>query len=79
MGANSLVVHPLGLVTFTAEAWGSIPGLGTKISQAMWRGQKKKKKPKQTNIKTSGDISEMKKTLLEAGEKGDTFYKVAGT
>ena len=79
MGANSLVVHPLGLVTFTAEAWGSIPGLGTKISQAMWCGQKKKKTPKQTNIKTSGDISEMKKTLLEAGEKGDTFYKVAGT
>ena len=34
---------------------------------------------KQTNIKTFGDISEMKKTLLEAGEKGDTFYKVAGT
>ena len=79
MGANSLVVHPLGLVTFTAEAWGSIPGLGTKISQAMGRGQKKKKKPKQTNIKTFGDISEMKKTLLEAGEKGDAFYKVAGT
>ena len=75
MWANSLVVHPLGLGTFTAGAWGSIPGLGTKISQAMWCGKKKKNQTKQT--KTSGDISEMKKTLLEAGEKGDTFYKVA--
>ena len=41
--------------------------------------QQQQNTPKQTNIKTYGGILEMKKTLLEAGEKGDTFYKVAGT
>ena len=33
----------LGLCAFTAEDLGSIPGLGTKIPQALRRGQKKKK------------------------------------
>ena len=41
---NSLVVQWLGLGSFTAVGPGSIPGLGTKILQAMHRGQKKKKK-----------------------------------
>ena len=40
---NSLVVEWLGLRTFTAEGLGSIPGRGTKISQAASCGQKKKK------------------------------------
>ena len=31
---NSLAVQWLGLSTFTAVAWGSIPGQGTKILQA---------------------------------------------
>ena len=33
----------LGLHAFTAEDIGSIPGLGTKIPQALRRGQEKKK------------------------------------
>ena len=41
---NSLVVQWLGLCTFTAEDPGSIPGRETKIPQAEWCGQKKKKK-----------------------------------
>ena len=41
---NSLVVQWLGLRTFTAEGAGSIPGQGIKIPQAVWHGQKKKKK-----------------------------------
>ena len=41
---NSLAVQWLGRCTFTAEGPGSIPGRGTKIPQALWRGQKKKDK-----------------------------------
>ena len=41
---NSLVVQWLGLGGLTAEGPGSIPGRGTKISQATQHGQKKKKK-----------------------------------
>ena len=41
---NSLVVQWLGLCTFTAEGVGSVPGWGTKIPQAVRRGQKEKKK-----------------------------------
>ena len=41
---NSLAVQWLGLGTFTAMGPGSIPGRGTKIPQAMWRSQNKKKK-----------------------------------
>ena len=37
------MVQWLGLSTFTARAWGSIPGQGTKISQAALLSQKKKK------------------------------------
>ena len=39
---NSLVVQWLGFCAFTAEGPGSIPGRGTKIPQATWRGGKKK-------------------------------------
>ena len=37
------MIQWLGLGAFTAEGPGSIPGQGTKIPQATWRGQKKKK------------------------------------
>ena len=40
----SLAVQWLGLCTFTAEGPGSTPAWGTKILQAAWTGQKKKKK-----------------------------------
>ena len=43
MVGNSLVVQWLGLCTFTAKGQSSIPGWGTKIPQASWRGWKKKK------------------------------------
>ena len=46
---NSLVVQWLGLCAFTAEGQGSVPGQGTKIPQAKWHGQKKKKKKKLHN------------------------------
>ena len=36
---NSLAIQWLGLHTLTAEGPGSIPGRGTKIPQAAWRGQ----------------------------------------
>ena len=35
---TSLAVQWLGLGAFTAVAQGSIPGQGTKIAQAPWRG-----------------------------------------
>ena len=38
------MVQGLGLCAFTAEGPGSIPGWGTKILQAAWCSQKKKKK-----------------------------------
>ena len=37
------MVQWLGLYAFTAKGLGSIPGWGTKIPQAVWCGQKKKK------------------------------------
>ena len=47
---NSLVVQWLGLCTFTDEDLGLIPGWGTKIPQAVWNNQKKKKKWNNTKI-----------------------------
>ena len=41
---NSLVVLWLGLRAFIAVGQGLIRGWGTKILQAMWYGQKKRKK-----------------------------------
>ena len=38
------MVQWLGLGTFTAMALGSNPSRGTKISQAAWHGQKRKKR-----------------------------------
>ena len=40
---NSLVVQWLGLSAFTGEGPSSIPGWGTKIPQATWRGPPQKK------------------------------------
>ena len=40
---NSLAVQGLGLPAFTAEGAGLMPGQGTKVPQAVWHGQKKKK------------------------------------
>ena len=41
---NPLAVQCLGLHASTAGGTGLIPGQGTKIPQAAWRHQKKKKK-----------------------------------
>ena len=41
MFGNSLALQWLGLSTFTAKGPGSIPGPGTKIPQAVQRGNKK--------------------------------------
>ena len=41
---NFLVVQWLGLHAFTAKGLGLIPDQGTKITQAMWHGQKKNEK-----------------------------------
>ena len=38
-----MAVQWLGLCAVTAEGKGSVPGRGTKIPQATWRGQKKKR------------------------------------
>ena len=43
---NFLEVKWLALRTFSAQGVGSIPGQGTKILQAVWCGQKKKKRVK---------------------------------
>ena len=40
---NSLAVQWLGLCAFTAKGLGSIPVQGTKIPQAAWHGQKKRR------------------------------------
>ena len=40
---TSLVVQWLGLHVSTAGSMGSTPGWGTKILQAMWHGQKKRR------------------------------------
>ena len=39
---NSVVVQWLGFSAFTVEGPGSIPGWGTDILQAVWRGLKEK-------------------------------------
>ena len=43
-GGNSLAVQWLGLCASNAAGTGSIPGWGTKIPYAAWRGKKKKVK-----------------------------------
>ena len=40
---NALAVQWLELCAFTTRGMGSVPGQGTKILQALWRSQKKKK------------------------------------
>ena len=50
------MVHWLRHHDFTAEGPSSIPGQGTKISQATWDNQKKKKrKMENKNCKYEGD------------------------
>ena len=67
---NSLAVQWLGLLTFTAEGTGSIPGWGTKIPQAVRPGQhpppppkQKKQKQQKTNKKTPNDTPESNQGL----------------
>ena len=47
---TSLAVQWLGLCASTAGGTGSIPGQGTKIAHSAWRGQKKKRKKKKSNL-----------------------------
>ena len=47
---NSLMVHWLGLRASITVGWGSIPGQGMKIPQAIWHGQKKKFHPSTREI-----------------------------
>ena len=47
---NSLVVQGLELSTSTVLGLCSIPGWGTKIPQATWCGQKKKKERKKKKV-----------------------------
>ena len=55
---NSLVLQWLGFCTFIAEGIGSTPGQGTKIPQASWHDQKKKKKSnKQTKSQNGTSTS----------------------
>ena len=51
---NSLVVQWLGHYALTAKSLGSIPGRGTKIPQATWCSQKRKKKRKTKMIPGGG-------------------------
>ena len=47
---TSLVVQWLGLCASTTGGTGLIPGWGTRILHATWRGQKKKKKIETRNV-----------------------------
>ena len=53
---TSLAVQWLGLSTSTAQGAGSIPGQGTKIPQAVWCGQIKKKKVRPLKLDSLGGI-----------------------
>ena len=57
----------LGLCTSPAGGMGSIPGWGTKILQAMQRGQKKKKK-KNLKINFNINLVNMKSMKLQDTE-----------
>ena len=61
------MVQWLGFNAFTAECPGSIPGLETKIPQALWHGQKNKKTnylPPQTPKNQTKTKSNKKPSLL---------------
>ena len=49
---NSVVVQWLGPCASTAGGMGSIPGQGTKIPQAAWCGQRKKKRRKEISFQS---------------------------
>ena len=63
MLGNSLAVQWLRLSTFNAEGPGFIPGLGTKILQAVQHGQRKKKKKQVSFAVSISDITEINFTL----------------
>ena len=50
MARSYLVVQWWGLHAFTAKDMDSVSGEGTKIPQATWHGQKKKKKTTRTKL-----------------------------
>ena len=51
-----MVVQWLGLGAFIAKGMCSIPGQGTKILQAMWHNQKKKKNPSEAYKSVTSDF-----------------------
>ena len=65
---SSLVVQWLGLCALTAEGPGSIPGQGTKIPQAAWHSQNKKKKweARLTITKLTTNISKLSPGTLHS-------------
>ena len=65
---NYLAVQWLGFCALTAEGWGSIPVRGTKIPQAMWHSQEKKR------VKIERDSNLIYSGKKSKGEK----YQVAG-
>ena len=71
---NSLVVQWLGLGVFTAGAWGSIPGGGTKIPQATQYGQNTKtKQPKNGRVLESWEREGL------AARQGEEFLQRSGS
>ena len=61
---NALEVQWLELGTFTAVAWGSVPGWGVKIPQATWYRQKDiNKQPPPPNRRHQPTTKQDKQTL----------------
>ena len=52
-----MAVQWLGLRALTVEGLGSIPRQGIKIPQAVWHGQKKKKKKKIVRVLTFAHLT----------------------
>ena len=67
---NSLVVQWLGLRASTAKGRGLIPGWGTKIPQAAWCGQKKKKKRWAQSVCWTARVAVLPAFLRGAGGTG---------
>ena len=65
MRGTSLVVQWLILHASTAGGTGWIPGWGTKIPQATWRGQKKKKVTHERGIKFNKEETPKGTELIE--------------
>ena len=56
-GGNSLVVQWLGLLAFTAQGVGSVPGRGTKILPSASRRRKKIKNKKKETMDEAVEVS----------------------